>query len=99
MGAMEAAFLVLARLRGTFVASLAELSVEYAPTVRFPDTAPIKLKPDRPSQQRPPLKVGVLLPHQLFLPDVIGSLSLFKALPNCQVIGIVLEQEDISCVM
>ena len=96
-GAMEAAFLVLARLRGTFVASLAELSAEYAPTVRFPDTAPTK--PDRPSQQQPPLKVGVLLPQLLFLPDVIGSLSVFKALPNCQVIGIVLEQEDISCAM
>jgi len=65
-GAMEAVFLVLARLRGTFVASLAELSAEYAPTVRFPDTAPIKLKPNRPSQQRPPLKVGVLLPQYFY---------------------------------
>lgn len=92
---MEAALLVLARLRGTFVASLAELAAEYAPTARFPNT--ISIEPVHQSQQ-PPLKVGVLLPQQLFLPDVIGALSVFKALPNCEVIGIVLDQEDISCV-
>merc|ERR1712232_1405356 len=88
---MEAALLVQARLRGTFLASLAELTTEYAPTVRFPKTVPVE-----PDRQLQPLTVGVLLTQQMYLPDAIGALSVFKSLPNCKVIGIVLEQENVS---
>lgn len=77
-GAIEAAFAVMQKLSGTFMAKLSELTLEYHPRRRFSrnhlDALP---KLDR-------LKVAVLVAPNMYLPDVAGAVETLGALLNVE---------------
>ncbi|BDY04715.1 DJ-1/PfpI family protein [Ferrimonas sp. YFM] len=79
-GALEAAYLALAALRGRWLARLAELVLEYEPRRRY-DAPADQPSPPLPSQ---PLKVAVISPPWLYSPDIIGAVDVFSALPNAE---------------
>jgi cyclohexyl-isocyanide hydratase len=80
-GGIEAAFIVLDKMRGKWFTKFIEFNLEYNAIVQFPVDKDILLeKPDTPGA----IKVGVFAPDDIYLPDIIGAVDVFGCLPNAE---------------
>ncbi len=78
-GAIEAAFTVFQKTRGTWLTKLAEFNSEYNGHTPYPLKKEVVLQqPPLPS----PLKIGVFAAPDLYIPDVMGAADVFAAIPN-----------------
>jgi cyclohexyl-isocyanide hydratase len=81
-GAIEAAFVVLEALRGTFWAKLAELTLEYDP---HPAYSGADVSPKAFAAVDRFVKVAVLCPPGMYVPDVMGAVDVLGSLPGAEV--------------
>lgn len=80
-GAIEAAYYIMSKLRGNTLTKMLELNLEYNPTAYFDDIKQTTL----PDLGNNPLKVAVITPPNLYLPDIAGALDVLTRLPNTEV--------------
>ncbi|TKG90785.1 hypothetical protein EYV94_23260 [Puteibacter caeruleilacunae] len=80
-GAIESAFAVYYELSGKWKTKFAELTLEYDALVQYPLLSNIVLQVPKDPK---PLKVGVFAAPNIFIPDVMGAVDVFGALPNCE---------------
>ena len=84
-GGIESAFIVMRALRGDTVTRMLELNLEYNPQRQFSGPAhPAENGAD--SQADRPLKVAVLTPPRMYVPDVVGAIDVLGALPGADVL-------------
>lgn len=81
-GGIEAAFVVLQKLRGTLLAKLAELTLEYDPQPRF---MAAEVSPDAFDDVDRALKVAVVCPPGMYVPDIMGAVDVLGSLPGAEV--------------
>ncbi|WP_432664182.1 DJ-1/PfpI family protein [Wukongibacter baidiensis] len=79
--AIESAFYLMSKLHGNTIAKMLELNLEYNPQASFKDIHQEYL----PEVGKKPLKVAVITPPGLYLPDVAGAIDVFSSLPNVEI--------------
>ena len=80
-GAMEAAFTVFQKTRGTWLAKFAEFNFEYNDHALFNLNKEVILKqPPLPQ----PFKIGVFSAPDLYITDIMGAADVFGAIPNSE---------------
>ncbi|KZL13161.1 DJ-1/PfpI family protein [Pseudovibrio sp. Ad26] len=78
-GMIEAAFMVLEKLSGTWFAKFAELTMEYDPHPQFSNHA-AKAPVDLSAYKAP--SIAIALPSGCYLPDYMGAVEVLSAFPN-----------------
>lgn len=80
-GGIEAAFIVMKKLRGNWITKFSELTLEYNADVQFPwNISDVVKQPDLPRS----LKVGVFTDNHIYSPDIMGATDVFGSIPNAQ---------------
>lgn len=81
-GAIEAAFAVLRKLRGEWLTKLVAFNLEYHADVQYPVNEGNRVEiPPLPR----PLKIGVFAAPDIYVPDVMGAVDVFSAIPNAEI--------------
>lgn len=92
-GMIEAAYMVQRELRGEGFTKLLELNLEYDPVVQFPDPS------GDAAQPAGPLKVAVVLPTGIYMPDVMGALDVLSALPGTEIYLVTDDMRPSKCLL
>jgi len=83
-GMIEAAYLLLKRLRGERIAKLAELSLEYDPHPQFKNKETNVTAFSELNLPKGP-KMAVIAPKGTYLPDVMGAVEVLGSIPGSEV--------------
>ncbi|KZK98690.1 MULTISPECIES: DJ-1/PfpI family protein [unclassified Pseudovibrio] len=95
-GMIEAAFMVLEKLRGTSFAKFAELTLEYDPHPQF--TAHTPKKPvDLTAGDAP--TIAMALPSGCYLPDFLGAVEVLSAFPNSKLHVVSHDKTPVQCLL
>lgn len=81
-GGIEAAYTVFDKIRGKWLTQMLEFNLEYNAKVQYPLPQAIMLEqPPLPK----PIKVGVFMDDNIYLPDIMGATDVFGCIPNCEI--------------
>ncbi|QUS58360.1 DJ-1/PfpI family protein [Pseudovibrio brasiliensis] len=95
-GMIEAAFIVLEKLRGTRFAKFAELTLEYDPHCQFSGNTP-KDPVDLAACDAP--TIAVALPSGCYLPDFLGAVEVLSAFPNSTLHVVSHDKTPVQCLL
>ncbi|SFK94770.1 cyclohexyl-isocyanide hydratase [Pseudovibrio ascidiaceicola] len=95
-GMIEAAFMVLEKLRGTTLAKFAELTLEYDPHPQFTNHTP-KTAVDLSAHNAP--TIAMILPSGCYLPDYMGAVEVLSAFPNSTLHVVSHDTTPVQCLL
>ena len=84
-GAIESAFMVMRELHGDRISRYLELNLEYNPQQQYPAPAAGERANIASLKDATPMKVAVLTPPSLYVPDVVGAIDVFGSIPGTEV--------------
>ncbi|MES0871500.1 DJ-1/PfpI family protein [Pseudovibrio sp. SCP19] len=95
-GMIEAAFMVLEKLRGTRFARFAELTLEYDPHCQYTAHTPSRLV-DLADCDAP--TIAMALPSGCYLPDYLGAVEVLSAFPNSTLHVVSHDKTPVQCLL
>ncbi|MFA8344469.1 MAG: DJ-1/PfpI family protein [Rhodothermaceae bacterium] len=84
-GAIESAFKVFSEISGEKIARLWELTQEYNPHKRFSSVPYSKEIVEKLVEKKKSLKIAVLSPPHMFVPDAMGAVDVLGSIPGAEV--------------
>lgn len=97
-GMIEAAYLIQKQLRGENFAKYLELNLEYDPVEQFKSPTSEDSVNETNTSDRP-LKVGIILPTAIYMPDIMGAIDVFGSLKNTELYFISDEIKPSKCLI